>query len=267
MWRGKSAAAPWTRSRDRRGASASRARQRKVSMGLFDSLFGAKKPLSPEQIRKLLFDAVAAGDAEALAKGCEAHEAMVLEHFPTWKTVPLSFRSEPDALTWYGQGLIEVARHFAASRGDGSLLTALMGAPGDNPLTRWESALEQTARLMGEHRYDEAAGRLRETLGSVEGLQGPAVDLYLPVTLGRLGECLFHAGDAEGAMGLTERALTLCAAQRDDDGVVAYLGNLVDIHRYRGDAGAAASCLDRLAVELDRLGQSRNAASRRRHAA
>lgn len=236
-------------------------------MGFFDFLFSPKKPLSPEEIRGLLFDAVAAGDAEALAKGCESHEAMVLEHFSSWKKVPASFRSEPDALAWYSQGLIEVARHFATSRGNAELLTALMGRPEDNPLTRWESALEQSAKLMGEHRYDEAAELMRAALSAVEGFQGPGIDVYLPVTLGRLGECLFHTGDAEGAIGPTERALALCEAQRDDDGIVAYLGNLVEIHRYRGEAGAAASCLDRLAGELDRLGRSRNAASRRRHAA
>jgi hypothetical protein len=38
-------------------------------MGFFDSFFGSKKPPSPEEIRELLFDAVAAGDARALAKG------------------------------------------------------------------------------------------------------------------------------------------------------------------------------------------------------
>jgi tetratricopeptide (TPR) repeat protein len=236
-------------------------------MGFFDSLFGSKKPLSPEKLRELLFDAVAAGDEEALAKECERHEAMVLEHFSTWKMVPASFRGEPDTLTWYAQGLIAVARHFAASRGSSGLLASLVGAPEDNPLVQWESALKQVAGLMGECRYAEAAELVRSALSSGEGLQGPGVDSYLPVTLGRLGECLFHAGDTEGAIGPTERALTLCVAQRDDDGIVAYLGNLVDIHRHRGDAGAAASCLDRLAVELDRLGQSRDAASRRRHAA
>ncbi|MEO5729185.1 MAG: tetratricopeptide repeat protein [Byssovorax sp.] len=236
-------------------------------MGFFDSLFGSKKPLSPEQLRELLFDAVAAGDATSLAKECAAHEAMVLEHFPTWTTVPASFRSEPDALAWYGQGLIAVARHFAASRGNSELLASLLGAPEDNPLNRWESALEQAAKLMGECRYDEAAPRLRAALSSGERLQGPGVDSYLPVTLGRLGECLFHTGDAEGAVAPTERALALCVAQRDHDGVVAYLGNLAEIHRYRGDAGAAASCLDRLAGERERLGQSREAASHRRHAA
>src|SRR4051812_17265129 len=110
-------------------------------MGFFDFLFSSKKPLSSEQIRELLFDAVAAGDTGALAKECERHESAVLEHFPSWKTVPVAFRSEPDALAWYGQGLIEVARHFAATRGNDELLAALTGPPEDNPISRWEGAL------------------------------------------------------------------------------------------------------------------------------
>jgi tetratricopeptide (TPR) repeat protein len=236
-------------------------------MGFFDFLFGSKKPLSSEKLREVLFDAVAAGNEAALAKACARHEAAVLEHFPTWTKVPVPFRSEPDALAWYGQGLIGVAKHFAASRGHSELLASLIGAPADNPLTRWQSALEQAAELMGECRYVEAVELLRTALGAGERLQGSGVDSYLPVTLGRLGECLFHAGDAEGAIDPTERALALCEAQRDDEGIVAYLGNLAEIHRYRGDAAAAASCLDRLAAERDRLGQSLKAASHRRHAA
>jgi tetratricopeptide (TPR) repeat protein len=76
-------------------------------------------------------------------------------------------------------------------------------------------------------------------------------DAYRLVTHGHLGQCLFQLGDAEAARAPTEQALPLCEATGDHDGVLAYLGNLYELHRYRGDAGAAADCLDRRSAALE----------------
>jgi Tetratricopeptide repeat len=101
---------------------------------------------------------------------------------------------------------------------------------------------------MTERRYAEAADRLRAAIENAKGLRGSGVDSYLPVTYGRLGECLFQSGDAESARAPMEHALAHCESSGDSDGIVAYLGNLYEIHRYRGDTGAAAESLDRLAT-------------------
>jgi tetratricopeptide (TPR) repeat protein len=224
-------------------------------MGWFDSLFGRKeKPSSPEEVRRLLFDAAARGDDAALAKLAETHEPTVLEHFGVWKKVPEGVRRDPTAVQAYAQGLIRIAQHFAAARGRPELFAALAGPTADNPIVRWEKALAAAGEQMEAGDYAGAAGRLRAALDGAKGLSGSAVDSYLPVTLGQLGTCLFHTGDAEGAVAPMERALALCEAQQDDDGTRAYLGNLHEIHRYRGDAEAAANCLDRLADHHERLG-------------
>src|SRR5262249_4537612 len=62
----------------------------------------------------------------------------------------------------------------------------------------------------------------------------------------------------------TEQALRLCEASGDDEGILAYLGNLYEIQRYRGDGGAAADCLDRRRAALERLGRGGEAARGRR---
>jgi tetratricopeptide (TPR) repeat protein len=235
-------------------------------MGLFDSLFRrSRAAATPEEVRARLFDAVAADDAPALARLCAAHEALVLASFPTWKRVPEAFRT-PDKLAWYGPGLIAVAQHFAEQRGRPELLESMIGAPEDNPLLQWQRTLVEVNPLMTQRRYAEAMTRLEAALEAARGLNGTGADSYLPVTCGRLGECLFQSGDAEAARTPTEQALALCVSSGDDDGIIAYLGNLYELHRYRGDASAAASCLDRLATALERLDRKAEAASHRRQA-
>jgi hypothetical protein len=54
-------------------------------------------------------------------------------------------------------------------------------------------------------------------------------------------------GDAEGAVAPFARALALCEEHGDGEGVRSYLGNLYEVHRYRGDAAAAARPLRGLA--------------------
>jgi tetratricopeptide (TPR) repeat protein len=172
----------------------------------------------------------------------------------------------PDKLAWYAPGLITVAQHFAEKRGHPELLESMSGPPEGNPLVQWQRALVEVEPVMAERRYDEAAARLRATLEDVKGLKGSGADSYLPITYGRLGECLFQSGDAEAARVPMEQALTLCESSGDGDGAIAYLGNLYELHRYRGDAGAAADSLERLAATLDRLDRKAEAARHRRQA-
>ncbi len=193
-----------------------------------------------------MFDAVHAGDGAALEEMCAAHEPLILASFDEWQRVPEAFRT-PDKLQWYGTGLIGLAQHFAAKRGKPQLFQQMMGAPDDNPMERWSRALDQARPLMEEMRYEEAISLLREAIDGAEGMQGTGVDRYLPVLQGRIGECLMQTGDAEAARAITEQALSGCRRAGEPEGVVAYLGNLVEIHRYRGDNVAAAFYLEQLA--------------------
>jgi tetratricopeptide (TPR) repeat protein len=235
-------------------------------MGIFDRFRPSGPRLTQDQLRDQLFDAVAARDAAVLAKLCEAHEETVLAAFTGWKRVPEAFRT-PDKLAWYGQGLLAVAQHFAQVRGRPELLHGLVGPAQSNPLVGWQRALAEVQSLMKEHRYAEAVPRLRTTIEQTDRLQGPGTNAYRPVTHGHLGQCLFQLGDAEAARAPTEQALRLCEAGGDEDGVLTYLGNLYEIHRYRGDSAAAADCLDQRCAALERRGRAVEAARCRRRAA
>src|SRR5262249_17412529 len=135
-----------------------------------------------------------------------------------------------------------------------------------NPITRWQEQLDRARQWMEDLRYADAARLLTDLLIDVRGLEGSAVDAYLPVTYGLLGECHFHSGQADKALAPTERALELTTASGPVDGQAAYLGNLYEAHRYLGRAEQAADNALRLAAVLEGQGKVDEARRYRRQA-
>jgi tetratricopeptide (TPR) repeat protein len=241
-------------------------------MGLFDFLFRSRKggpspAPAADELRQLLLDAVARGDVGALEHLCTAHRQAIAEHFPSWRKVPAGVLGRRDAEQSYIGGLVVVARFFAERLGRPELLQCLMGPPESNPVVRWQQQMEQARALMNELRFREAAQRLTDALIDVRGQHGSAVDAYLPVSYGMLGECYFQGGEADKAVAPCERALQLCRASGDAQGVAAYLGNLYEVHRYLGQAGPAADYAERLAEALQGQGRAEEAERYRRQAA
>lgn len=74
-------------------------------------------PPSPDSVRRLLFDAVAAGDDAQLEQLCREHKDWILEHGAGWLEVPEAFRANPEAYEWYGNGLRAIARYCAEKLG------------------------------------------------------------------------------------------------------------------------------------------------------
>ena len=72
-------------------------------------------PPDPTELRRMLFDAIATGDEEKLAHLCRDHHDFLLEYADTWSIVPDALSANPDAATWYGEGLHAIAR-FCAER-------------------------------------------------------------------------------------------------------------------------------------------------------
>jgi hypothetical protein len=67
-------------------------------------------PPTPDEIRRLLFDAVAAGDERRLERLCQEHRDAILAHASGWLEVPAAFRASPEIYEWYGNGLRAIAR-------------------------------------------------------------------------------------------------------------------------------------------------------------
>jgi hypothetical protein len=81
--------------------------------------------VSPEVLRKELFDAVAAQDDEKLTCLCQAHEKSIFEQGVIWSQVPSEIRSNPVLLRWYGNGLKAIALYCADRLGKPELLEQL----------------------------------------------------------------------------------------------------------------------------------------------
>ncbi len=204
-----------------------------------------EQPPEPDVLRQALIDAAAQPDQlEAL---CRQHRDLIHRHFPAWRQVPAALRDRADDLQRYAQGLLAVAQCFAGKLGEPALLQLLTGPPGSNPVQRWQQELEQARREMSQLCYQEAAQRLTDLAIDVGQLRGTAVDAFLPVILGSLGECYFQLGQMERAIEPTRQALQRVRQGGDVQGVIAYLGNLYEIHRYQGRGQEAAACAEELA--------------------
>ncbi len=216
-------------------------------MGVFDKLFG-RGPAAPEDVRKRLFDAVAAGDRRGLAHLVELHRELVKARFGEWKKVPVEFR-EAALLNWYGNGLIAVAETMAAL-GDPSLFESLRGTPSGNPLDRLGARLGEARKLAESLHYDAVWPLVEDVLIETGKLGGTGADYLRAVAFGLLGGARFHSGETARAAEPLETALALCERNGDAEGIQAYLAGLYDVRRYEGEGVAAADLADRLAAAL-----------------
>lgn len=238
-------------------------------MGFFDRLFGkASKagPIDPDDLRAQLFDAAGVGDLKRVEQLCRAHRSTVVANFPAWQKVPEATRGDQAALQNYGRGLVTVAQLFAERLGDVSLIQRLIGQPQENPLVRWQDQLGKAQALIEEMNYPQAKSLLTALLADVKQLQGSGALRLLPITLGRLAACHFHAGEADEAARLFTEALAHCERTGDLEGVQAYLGSLYNVHRWLGQPAPAADAARRLADLLESQGHHDEAALHRRQA-
>lgn len=85
-------------------------------------------PVAPEQVRRLLFDAVASGDEGKLEELCREHKELILEYGADWLTIPPEFRSNPGLSDWYSDGLHAISRFCAEKLGHAEMLQRLSEA-------------------------------------------------------------------------------------------------------------------------------------------
>jgi tetratricopeptide (TPR) repeat protein len=219
-------------------------------MSWFSRLFGPPgPPPSPDALREQLF--AARGRQSSLSSLCRRHRDLIRQHFDGWRKLPAEIREDRDQVQAYMDGLVVVAELFEQRFGDPALMGLLLGPPGDNPIVRWQGKLAEASKLKDELRYGDAAQLLTDLLIDVRDLKGSAIETYLPVTLGELGECLFQSGAAARAVAPTRQALDLVRRAGDADGVRAYLGNLYEMYRYLGQREEAAGHAEQLAAQLE----------------
>jgi tetratricopeptide (TPR) repeat protein len=238
-------------------------------MGIFDRLLGrtdSAVPASPEALREQLFEAVQARDGETLMRLCAEHEAAILKHYPAWQTVPEEVRREPALLQRYGEGLHHIAQCLAQTRNRPELLQLLRGPAVSSPVAGRQEPLTRAQELMGALNFEAALELLTQEARRVQGLSGGDADRMKALTLGFMATCLFQLGRAEASLPLFQQALELCQTMGDEEGEIAYLSALFEVHRYLGQGARAAPLALKLAQALERTGQAMRARRFRKHA-
>jgi hypothetical protein len=66
---------------------------------------------TPEDVRRMLFEAVAERDEARLAELCRDHRATIDQYLPEWEAIPDALRANPVAAEWYARGL-DLLRRF-----------------------------------------------------------------------------------------------------------------------------------------------------------
>jgi len=135
---------------------------------------------------------------------------------------------------------------------------------------RWQNVPEELRRNPAEvQRYGQAlmglAAYFAQELGDARLyhlLEPPA--RRRARELGALGEACFMEGQTGPARDATLEALELSREAGDTEGVAAYLGNLYEIDRYRGDGAGAARWASEFADLCAALGQPEDARRWRR---
>lgn len=185
--------------------------------------------LSGTALRDALLGAAARKDYATFGALYKAHEQRIREEFCTWLSCPPGIATDQAAIQQYVEGLSFVARVFQQA-GDEALMNALM-RPGDNPIEEWKRNRETAKRLLDEGRAAEAAALLERTLALVQKGFGSAVDDFRPRLLGDLGIVRWRLGDQAGGAEATRRALAMCEAAGDAEGVRTYASNLEVVER------------------------------------
>jgi hypothetical protein len=87
-------------------------------------------PLTPEVLRKQLFDAAASGDSQKLCQLCRQHENSIFSQGMIWSKVPPEIRASPRLLHWYANGLKAIASFCADNLGKPELMNQIRDIEG-----------------------------------------------------------------------------------------------------------------------------------------
>ncbi len=78
--------------------------------------------ITPDRLRKELFDAAAAGDEEKLTCLCQTHEKSIFEQGMIWSKLPPEIQSNAKLKQWYDNGLKAIATYCAKRLGKPELM-------------------------------------------------------------------------------------------------------------------------------------------------
>ena len=197
----------------------------------------APEALSAEQLRdRLLAVAFSKHKLRAL---CTQYRDQIVENVKFLCKAPKDFDPTSEAVNAYVQRLGTVAQYLANECGAPELWNELCGTPDSNPLLQWERWYEELHARMERLEHRQLIDEAREFIERSKTLEGHAARQNEAFLQGRLGELLFHSGNPVEAIQPYRAALELCRESDDVEGILIYLGNLLEVSRYLDDISSA----------------------------
>ncbi len=102
------------------------------------------QPPSAAELRIMLFDAIATGDEEKLARLCRDHHNSLLDYLETWSIVPDTLKDNAVAADWYAEGIRAIAR-FCDEKGERGEGAERLQSPPRGPLREGADPLDAHA--------------------------------------------------------------------------------------------------------------------------
>ncbi|MCB1692219.1 MAG: tetratricopeptide repeat protein [Pseudomonadales bacterium] len=215
-------------------------------------------PLEAEELRRQLVDVATTKSAAHLRRFCKAYQDQIARHAQALRKLPEPVLTDEQEANRFMQGLSMAADCLQNHLGDGRLWNVLVGDPEQNPITRWQSFIDEIPGRMEQLEHDELIAEIGPFLDETQRLRGHGARQYEAFLRGRLGDVLFHSGNVQEAKASMESALELCREIGDRDGVRVYLNNLIEIARYQGDQQAAIQRSEQLLEVLRMAGDSQS---------
>jgi tetratricopeptide (TPR) repeat protein len=221
------------------------------------------EPLTPAQLRDRLIEAAASGSIRKLSALCRQYKEQVAANVDLMCKVPEGMAEDPASLERYVQCLGTVAQCLASQCGAPELWNTLCGTPDDSPLTQWDRWYGQLRERMDRLEFDALIAEARDFIQRAQTLRGPAARQNEAFLNGRLGELLFHSGQVGAAEEPFRAAQTICREMDDREGQRVYLNNLLEVHRYLGNASEAVRTGEELIGLMDKHGVDSNSLKKR----
>lgn len=212
------------------------------------------EPLTPTELRQQLIDAAASGSKRKLRTLCKQYKEQVAANLDLMRKPPDGMPMDTASLDHYVQWLGAVAHCLANECGAPELWNALCGTPDSNPLQQWDRWYGELQKRMEGLEHDQLIAEAREFIDRAHTFQGRTALQNQAFLNGRLGELLFHSGRTREALEQFCAALGICRDISDGEGQRAYLGNLLEVHRYQGNVTEAIRTGDELLALMDQHG-------------
>ncbi|MCC9606558.1 hypothetical protein LOC68_17255 [Blastopirellula sp. JC732] len=220
------------------------------------------EPLTAEQLRDKLFAAVASGSKSKLKAACQQHKQQVAENLETFLRAPQEILEDDQALDHHMRCVITIAQCLAQQCGAPELINRMQRVDDDNPFVKWDRWFNDMPERLERLEYDALISEAEELAKETSKFRGPPARQYEAFFNGRLGELLFGSGRVAEAIEPFQTALKLCLDIGDGEGEIAYLRNLLEVHRYLDD-GQAIATAERL-LETERKYQQPTTHTERR---